>query len=161
MSVVNSYTDSRGLKLCPEKCKVVIAAPVSSESMSTVDVGDVSLPVEQSVKCLGIYFSSNQSSKTSIEENLCKARRAFFAHGGIGIFHGLLNPLSSRSIFECCVVPSLLYGSEVWLLNNTLLSKLVSFQTDLGKRMTLRLPKSTANSIPLLAMGLHQLEPEF
>ena len=44
-------------------------------------------------------------------------------------------------------------SSEVWLLNNTLLSKLVSFQADLGKRM-LRLPKSTANSIPLLAMGL-------
>ena len=55
-----------------QKCAVVIAAPVSSESMSTVDVGDVSLPVEQSVKCLGIYFSSNQSSKTSIEENLVR-----------------------------------------------------------------------------------------
>ena len=46
VSVVNSYTDSRGLKLCPEKCAVVIAAPVSSESMSTVDVGDVNLSVE-------------------------------------------------------------------------------------------------------------------
>ena len=121
--------------------------------MSTVDVGDVSLPVEQSVKCLGIYFSSNQSSKRSIEENLCKARRTFFTHGSIGIFHGLLNPLSSCSIFDCCVVLSLLYGSDVWLLNNTLQSKLVSFQVDLGKRM-LRLPKSTANSITLLAMGL-------
>ena len=80
VSVVHSYTYSRSLKLCPEKCAVVIVAPVSSESMSTVDVGDVSLPVEQSVKCLGIYFSSNQSSKTSIEENLCKARNAF-VHG--------------------------------------------------------------------------------
>ena len=121
--------------------------------MSTIDVGGVSLPVEQFFKCLGIYFSSNQSSKTLIEENLCMARRTFFAHGSIGIFHGLLNPLSSHSIFECCVVPSFLYGSEVWLLNNTLLSNLVSFQADLGKRM-LRFPKSTANSIPLLAMGL-------
>ena len=139
VSALNSYTDSRGLKLCPEKCAVVIAAPVSSESMSTVDVRDVCLPVEQSIKSLGIYFSSNQSSKTSIEENLCKAQRAFFAHGSIGIFHGLLNPLSSCSIFECCVVPYLLYWSEVWLLNNTLLSKLESFQADLGKRM-LRLP---------------------
>ena len=45
VSVINSYTDSRGLNPCPEKCAVVIAAPVSSESMSTVDVGDVSLPV--------------------------------------------------------------------------------------------------------------------
>ena len=54
VSVVNSYTISRGLKLCPEKCAVVIAAPVYSESMSTVDVGDVNLPVEIFVKCLGI-----------------------------------------------------------------------------------------------------------
>ena len=61
VSVVNSYTDSRGLKLCTEKCAVVIAAPVSSESMSTVDVGDVSLPVEQSVKCL--VFISHQISQ--------------------------------------------------------------------------------------------------
>ena len=121
--------------------------------MSTVDVGDVSLPVEQSVKYLGIYFSSNQSSKISIEENLCKARRNFFAHSSIGIFHGLLNPLSSCSIFEYCVDTSLPYGSEVWFPNNTLLSKLESFQADLGNKM-LKLPKSTANSISLLAMGL-------
>ena len=58
VSVVNSYTDSRGLKLCPEKCAVVIAAPVSSESMSTVDVGDVSLPVANA-----LVFISRQISQ--------------------------------------------------------------------------------------------------
>ena len=83
---VNSYTDSRGRKLCPEICAVVIVAPVSSEFMSTVDVGYVSLHVEQSVKCLYIYFSSNQSSKTSIIENIGKMRRASFAHGSIWHF---------------------------------------------------------------------------
>ena len=48
---------------------------------------------------------------------------------------------------------SYIYGSEVGSLNNTLLSKLESFQADLGKRM-LRLPKSSANNIPLLAMDI-------
>ena len=80
--------------------------------MNTLDVDDISLPVEQSVKCLGVHFSANQTSRTSIEENLCKASRAFFARGTVGIFQGLLNPLSSRSIYESCVIPTLLY---IWL----------------------------------------------
>ena len=128
-------------------------SPHTSETMNTLDVDDISLPVEQFVKCLGVHFSANQTSKTSIEENLCKVRRAFFARGSLGIFQGLLHPLSSRSIYECCVIPTLLYGSEVWSLNNTLLSMLESFEADLRKRM-LRLPKSSANNIPLLAMDI-------
>ena len=31
-------------------------------------------------------------------------------------FQGDLNPLSGRAIFETCVVPTLLYGRESWIL---------------------------------------------
>ena len=44
-----------------------------------------------------------------------------------------------------------MYGAEFWSLNSTLLSKLESFQAQLGKRI-LKLPKYTANNIPLLAL---------
>ena len=47
--------------------------------------------------------------------------------------------------------PVLMYGSECWCLNATLLSKLESLQADLGKRI-LRLPRYTANSVPLMAL---------
>ena len=100
-----------------------------------------------------MWLSSDQSSKKSVEENIRKARGAFFARGQLGIFHGMLNPLSSRTIFESCVIPTLLYGAELWSLNISLLSALESFQSDLGKKM-LKLPKSTAHNIPLLAMEL-------
>ena len=51
-----------------------------------------------------------------MNERIQKARAAFFANGQLGAFHGFLNPLSSRSIVECCILPVLLYGSETWVL---------------------------------------------
>ena len=87
------------------------------------------------------------SSVKWIDNNIKKARGA----RGSGIFHGSLNPLSSRSIVECCVFPVLLYGAESWMLNKTLLKKLESFQCEIGKRI-LRLPKSSANNIVRMAL---------
>ena len=77
-----------------------------------------------------------------------------FAHGELGAFHGQLNPLSSRSLVETCVMPVLMYGSESWCLNTSLLSKLESFQAEVGKRI-LRLPRFTANSVPLMPYNGH------
>ena len=92
------------------------------------------------------------TSKISIDERIHKARAAFFSHGELGVFHGQLNPLSSRSLVESCVIPVLMYGSESWTLNKTLLNKLESFQAEVGKRI-LQLPKSTSNTIPLLTLN--------
>ena len=110
------------------------------------------LPVVESVKCLGVWWCSNSSSQKSIDERICKARRAFFANGELGAFHGLLNPFSSRSLVESCVIPVLMYGAEAWSITATLLLKLVSFQSQIGKKI-LRLPKFTANVVPLLALN--------
>ena len=41
-------------------------------------------------------------------------------------------------------MPILMYGSESWILNSTLLNKLESFQAELGKRI-LRLHSSSSN----------------
>ena len=141
------FAEKNGLQLSLEKCGIVITGTRDYPSMSTL----VGLPVENSVKCLGVWWSSSGSSHKSIEERISKARGAFFAHGQLGSFHGQLNPLSSRSLIESCVMPVLMYGSEFWHLNTTLLSRLESFQAELGKRI-LRLPRTTANSIPLITL---------
>ena len=52
---------------------------------------------------------------------------------------------------ESCVFPVLMYGSESWILNSTLLSKLESFQAEIGKRI-LSLSRYTSNYVPLLAL---------
>ena len=69
-----------------------------------------------------------------------------------GCLHDLLNPLSSRSIVECCVFPVLMYGSESWVLNTAFMRTLESFQAELGKHI-LKLPKFTSNNIPLLVLN--------
>ena len=53
---------------------------------------------------------------------------------------------------ESCILLVLMYGSESWVLNTTLLLTLESFQAEVGKRI-LRLPKFTSNNIPLLVLN--------
>ena len=150
-AIVDSFTKSRGLCLCPEKCALLTSSRKPA-SASGITIGDTCLPIEHSVKCLGIWWDSSLSSKTSVSERIKKARAAFFSHGQLGAFHGLLNPLSSRSIVESCILPVLMYGSESWVLNTTLLLTLESFQAEVGKCI-LRLPKFTSNNIPLLVLN--------
>ena len=114
-SLVYSFTRSRGLHLCLEKCALLPSSKNFPLSSLKID-NETSLPVEKSVKCLGIWWDTSPSSRLSIKERIQKARAAFFANGQLGAFHGLLNPLSSRSIVESCM----LYGSESWVLNLSL-----------------------------------------
>ena len=149
VSTVDTFTQSRGLKLCLEKCALLS----SGHTPTNITAAGTLLTVESSVKCLGVWWDSSLSSKTTSKmERINKACSAFFSHGELGAFHGLLNPLSSRSLIECCIIPVLMYGSESWVLNSTLLSKLESFQAELGKRI-LKLPKHTSNTIPLLVLN--------
>ena len=49
--------------------------------------------------CLGTWWKYNLSAIRSVQENIVKARRAFFAFGKIDAFQGHLNPLSAVNIF--------------------------------------------------------------
>ena len=89
----------------------------------------------EAAKCLGVWWQSNLSASKSINENIKKARKAYFALGSLGAFNGDLNPLSSRSIFETCVLPVLLYGCETWLLDKSNLVVLEKFQCEIGRRI--------------------------
>ena len=97
------------------------------------------MPMTYAYALCVVYISANKTS-----------RRAFFARGS-GVFHGALNPLSSKSIVEHCVLPCLLFGAETWVLNSALLQKLESFQAELAKRI-LRLPTCTSNNTARMAL---------
>ena len=148
IATVTSFAEKHSLKVSAEKCGVVITGRDRKDHPPMV----AGLKVEESVKCLGVWWCSDSTSRKSIEERICKARSAFFANDDLGAFHGLLNPLSSRSIIETCVMPVLLYGVEAWSLNASLLAKLESFQSEIGKKI-LRLSKFTADRVPLLALN--------
>ena len=79
-AIVDSFTKSRGLCLYPEKCALLTSSRKPA-SASGITIGDTCLPIEHSVKCLGIWWDSSPSSKTSVSERIKKARAAFFSHG--------------------------------------------------------------------------------
>ena len=74
---VNSFTRSRGLHLCLEKCALL--PPSNNPLTSSLKIDNVtSLPLEKSVKCLGVWWDNSTSSYACIKERIQKARAAFF-----------------------------------------------------------------------------------
>ena len=138
---VKSYTTENALTLNCEQCELLITDnPTVSQS--------VPFPIVSSLKTLGTWITSDLSRKISVSENIKKCHRVFFAYGKLGILHGKPNFLTSRQIIEHSVIPVLLYGSENWTLNASLIDCIESCQAQLGKRI-LRLP---ANVVPRLAL---------
>ena len=149
--VINSFCSDSCLKLNTAKFEAVKISSRSHDA-AVVRIGCSSIPTSDTAKCLGVWWNSSLSARHSVSDNINKARRAFFALGRLGAFQGELNPLSSCSIYETCIVPILLYGSETWLLDSTSLNSLESFQHEIGCRI-LRLPKFYAKSA--VRIGLH------
>ena len=71
--------------------------------------------------------------------------------GHFSEFQGQLNPISGKSIYETCVIPTLLFGCENWVLTNSMLHQLESFQGEIG-RWILKL--SRHHSTLLTRLGL-------
>ena len=107
-------------------------------------------------KCLGYWWGRDLLASKSIEENIKKARRALFSYGSIGAFQGDLNPLSSKSIINSCVVPILIFGSENWILTESLLHKLEAFLGELAKR-ALKWPQHLSNTAAILALDMETM----
>ena len=61
-------------------------------------------------KCLGFWWKGDLSASRSVEENIRKARRAFFHFESIRVFQGDISPLSSKEVIyiESYVMPVLL-----------------------------------------------------
>ena len=126
----------------------------------TFSVAGHQVGTKQEAKCLGYWWKSNLGSAKSVKANIEKGRKAFFAAGAIGAYQGTLNPLSSISLFNTCVVPAVLYGSENWILTEQTIARLKTFQSQMGKRI-LKIPKHYANLLPRVTLQLPSMRVRF
>ena len=120
------------------------------------EVDGAVLPAGDTAKCLGYWWRCDLLATRSVGENVVRARRAFFHYGSIGAFQGDLSPLSSRSVYEVCVLPILLYGCENWVMTQALVERLESFQGELAKRI-LKWPKHHSNTAACVTVGLQSV----
>ena len=155
VSIVHDFADSNFLNLNFRKFEII---PFSCDPscVSEVPSSISGLPVVSTVKCLGYWWSWDLFASKSIDENIYKARRAFFCYGSIGAFQGDLNPLSSKAIIDTCVMPILLFGSENWILSDSLMYKLEKFLGELSKR-ALKWPKHLSNTCAVLILDMESI----
>ena len=87
------------------------------------------------VKCLGYWWSRDLLSNRSVEENIEKARECFFQVQYSRVsFQGDINPLSTKSVIDTCVISVLLYGCDNWILMEKSVQLLESFLGWMAKR---------------------------
>ena len=113
--LIASFCDANNLKLNASKTELVQFTS-GRAFVSTHDIVSQTIYTQPEVKCLGVWWRYDLFPARSVEERIDKARRSFFSLGSIGAFHGRLNPLTGRSLFETFVIPTLLYGCETWIL---------------------------------------------
>ena len=140
---INMFVSASSLALNTAKTEIVHLSRHALPQES-IDVIDKTVTTKKEAKCLGVWWSQDLSSNKSVEENINKARRAFFALGAIEVFQGKCNPLTARSLFTTFVMPILLYGCESWFITEPIATMLDRFQAEVGKRI-LRLPRSHNN----------------
>ena len=88
-SLIN-FTNNNGLKINASKTEVV-ALSRANQIPNLFSVAGYQVGTKQEAKCLGYWWKSKLGADKSVEANIEKGRKAFFAAGAIGAYQGNLN----------------------------------------------------------------------
>ena len=145
--LISDFASNNGLTLNMSKMEAVKISRNPTLNKETVNLSNISVPITSQAKCLGYMCSKSLSARAAVENNIARACRQCFALGSTGCYLGHSNPLSARIVVETCVMPTLLYGAENWILDDTSLNLLEKFQEEKGRRI-LRLKVSLSVLCP-------------
>ena len=162
MNVATRNAKKDHVTIHPDKSNVVLLNPhktVIKKSFS-LDMGDKTVQFSPSTTHLGLLRSEVNDNVINIEERLSLARRTQYALINTGV-HGSngLNPRISYNIYQCYVMPRLLYGLEVLPLTQSQINLLSKFHLDNLKRFQ-SLPTRVATCAVYLLPGALPLEAE-
>ena len=130
VALMKAFTEENLLRLNVSKCEIVLFSKDRNVTLPKCVIEGSITPAGDVAKCLGFWRRGDLLATKSIDENIQKARSAFFHYGSIGDFHGDICPLSSRSVLQHCVMPILLYGCENCIMTESLWQKLESDKVD-------------------------------
>ena len=100
-----------------------------------------------------IFYDDN----SGIEERFSKGRRSFNAIAGIGMRKGGITMATCNVIFWSVVVPSALFGCELWIMDEASLNLIEDFQNYIVKRVQRFHPK-IPNACSYYGLGWMRLE---
>ena len=76
ITYVSDFAISRGLTLSTEKCKAIIS-PTAPPNLSSIQAGSIDIPITNSARHLGAWWTPSLSCSKWIDVNIKKARGAF------------------------------------------------------------------------------------
>ena len=117
LSGLNDYCKIWSLKINVTKTKIVIFSRGKVKKYPKFTIGNEEVQVCDDYVYLGVTFNFNGSFRKAISKQITQARKAMFAL--LEKAKILRLPVDIVcDLFDKCVVPVLLYGSEVWRCEN-------------------------------------------
>ena len=85
----------------PSKCEIASFSKRSDVPHPVYEIENTTLPSRGTAKCLRFQWHRNLLARPSIEYNILKAVRSFFAYGiySMGLFQGLFSPVSDGYLY--------------------------------------------------------------
>ena len=118
------------------------------------------IPICDHANHLGIVQSSNRKQTKCIQQASGRGRNAFIAIQGIGAKSSGLNPITGCDLYRKVVIPSVLYGCELWNnLSEKKVSEINKFQ-HMASRHIQGLPRLTRTDMRESLIGLTKLSSE-
>ena len=146
----------------PDKSNAVLlnSHRTITEKSFSMKLCDKSMQCSSSTTHLRLFRAEVNENMINIEDRLCLARRALYALIYTGV-HGSngLNPKVSYKIYQCYVLPRLLYGLEILTLTVSQINVLSKLHLDNLKRFQ-TLPVRVATYAVYFLLGALPIEAE-
>ena len=161
-NVVQRNCRQKRVTIHPVKSNIVLLQPHKTVTKKTFthNLNGNDIQLSTSTTHLGLFRSEIKENTINIDERLSLARRTLYSLINTGL-HGSngLNPQTSFKIYQCYVLPRLLFGLEVLPLTATQISILAKFHISNLRRFQ-SLPLRTATSAVYLLLGALPIEAE-
>ena len=119
-----------GLEMNLSKTKVMFNRHASSRIISA---GSSTLEEVESYLYLGQLVTANHDMEPEVKRRIAIGWQAFAKYNKV--WKSTLPTCLKRKVLDQCVIPSMTYGSETWVLSKTLLKKLASSQSKMERRI--------------------------
>ena len=162
LGVIEDHSNRDRRSINSSKSTVLSYTSQQQQSNSpTLYINDSAIPPAVAATHLGILQSpSRDVNDTRMDERISMGTRTLYALFGAGL-HGRngLNPSSSRKIWTVYILPRILHGSELWLLQEKHIQRLELFQRQKLRQLQ-GLPDRTSSDAVLGIIGVWPIEAE-
>ena len=83
---MKAFAEENLLRLNVNKCEMLSFQRIPTLTYCLMEVEGMVMPAGDTRKYLGYWWKGDLLATKSVEENVQKARRAFFHYGSIGVF---------------------------------------------------------------------------